>query len=39
VIVCVGVLLDALLVRTVVVPSLAFLLGDRFWWPAELRAR
>ncbi|MFG1817906.1 MMPL family transporter [Kribbella sp. NPDC049174] len=34
VIVCVGVLLDTLLVRTVVVPALAFLLGDRFWWPA-----
>jgi putative drug exporter of the RND superfamily len=35
VIVCVGVLLDRLLVRTVVVPALAFLLGDRFWWPAR----
>jgi putative drug exporter of the RND superfamily len=35
VIVCVGVLLDTLLVRTVVVPALAFLLGDRFWWPAR----
>ncbi len=39
VIVCVGVLLDTLLVRTVVVPALAFLLGDRFWWPAVLRPR
>ncbi|WP_432938025.1 MMPL family transporter [Kribbella sp. CA-253562] len=38
-IVCVGVLLDTLLVRTVVVPALAFLLGDRFWWPARVRAR
>lgn len=35
VIVCVGVLLDTLLVRTVVVPALAFLLGDRFWWPGR----
>lgn len=33
VIVCVGVLLDTLLVRTVLVPALAFLTGDRFWWP------
>ena len=33
VIVCVGVLLDTLLVRTVVVPAAALLLGDRFWWP------
>jgi RND superfamily putative drug exporter len=36
IIVCVGVLLDALLVRTVIVPALAFALGDRFWWPARL---
>ncbi|MGZ0148185.1 MMPL family transporter [Kribbella sp. WER1] len=35
VIVCVGVLLDTLLVRTVVVPALAFLLGERFWWPGQ----
>lgn len=28
-------LLDALIVRTVVVPALAFLLGERFWWPAH----
>ncbi len=35
VIVCIGVLLDTLLVRTVIVPSLAFVLGERFWWPAR----
>ncbi len=35
VIVGVGVLLDTLLVRTVVVPALAFLLGERFWWPGR----
>ncbi len=35
VIVCVGVLLDTLLVRTVVVPALAFGLGERFWWPGR----
>jgi len=33
VIVCIGVLLDTLLVRTVVVPALVFVLGDAFWWP------
>jgi RND superfamily putative drug exporter len=33
VIVCVGVLLDTLLVRTVVVPSLTFLVGERMWLP------
>lgn len=35
VIVGVGVLLDTLLVRTVVVPALAFALGERFWWPGR----
>lgn len=35
VIVCVGVLLDTLLVRTVLVPSLALALGERFWWPGH----
>ncbi|MFZ1577386.1 MAG: MMPL family transporter, partial [Nostocoides sp.] len=33
VIICVGVLLDTLVVRTIVVPALALILGDRFWWP------
>lgn len=33
VIVGIGVLLDTLLVRTVIVPALAQLTGDRFWWP------
>ncbi|WP_395638979.1 MMPL family transporter [Pseudolysinimonas sp.] len=36
VIVCIGVLLDTLVVRTVLVPALVFLLGDRFWWPAKV---
>ncbi len=34
-IVCLGVLLDTLLVRTVIVPALALLAGDRFWWPGS----
>ncbi|WP_433114074.1 MMPL family transporter [Micromonospora sp. CA-246542] len=38
IIVCIGVLLDTLLVRTVLVPALAFLLGDRFWWPGRVHA-
>jgi len=33
IIVCIGVLIDTLLVRTVIVPALAFISGDRFWWP------
>ena len=35
VIVCVGVLLDTLLIRTVVVPSLTFLIGEKMWWPRK----
>lgn len=33
VVVCLGVLLDTLVVRTMLVPSIALVLGDRFWWP------
>ena len=33
VIVCIGVLLDTLLVRTVIVPALAFMTGKSFWLP------
>ena len=33
VIVCIGVLIDTLLVRTIIVPALAFIARDRFWWP------
>lgn len=36
VIVCVGVLLDTLVVRTLIVPAIALQLGDRFWWPRRL---
>jgi putative drug exporter of the RND superfamily len=34
-----GVLLDTLLVRSVLVPSLVLLFGDRVWWPGRLRRR
>jgi RND superfamily putative drug exporter len=37
IVVCIGVLLDTLLVRTVLVPALAFVLGERFYWPARLQ--
>jgi RND superfamily putative drug exporter len=36
VVICVGVLLDTLVVRTVLVPALALILGDRFWWPRRV---
>ena len=32
-VICLGVLLDTLVVRTLLVPALAVTLGDRFWWP------
>ncbi|GAA4605828.1 RND superfamily putative drug exporter [Actinoplanes octamycinicus] len=35
VIVGIGVLLDTLLVRTLVVPAIILLLGERFWWPGR----
>ena len=35
IIVGIGVLIDTLLVRTVVVPALAFITGDKFWWPRK----
>jgi len=38
IIVCIGVLLDTLLVRTVVVPALAFIAGEKFWWPSKVHA-
>ena len=37
VIVCIGVLLDTLLVRTVIVPALAFIAGEKFWWPRKAK--
>jgi RND superfamily putative drug exporter len=38
IIVCIGVLLDTLLVRTVLVPALAFIAGEKFWWPSRLHS-
>jgi putative drug exporter of the RND superfamily len=33
--VAIGVLLDTLLVRTVLVPAVLFTIGDRVWWPTR----
>ena len=38
-VICVGVLLDTLVVRTLLVPAIALLLGDRFWWPRQVGPR
>ena len=39
VVIGVGVLLDTLLVRTVLVPAIAILMGDAFWWPRRVQPR
>lgn len=38
-IVGIGVIVDTLVVRTVIVPAIFALLGDRIWWPGRLRVR
>lgn len=35
-IVCIGILVDTLLVRTIAVPALFTLIGRRIWWPGRL---
>ncbi len=35
VIVCIGVLLDTLVIRTVLVPAMVFITRDFFWWPTH----
>ena len=36
--VALGVLIDTVLVRTIVVPAITLMLGDRVWWPSRLAA-
>ena len=38
VIVCIGVLFDTLVIRTVLVPAMVFITKDFFWWPSHRRA-
>ena len=38
-IVGVGVIVDTLVVRTVIVPAIFALVGDRIWWPSTVTAR
>jgi RND superfamily putative drug exporter len=37
--VALGLLIDTFVVRTLLVPALAFLLGPRSWWPGRVRAQ
>lgn len=34
---CIGIVLDTLLIRAVMVPAIAQLLGARNWWPGRIR--
>lgn len=36
IVIFIGVLLDTLVVRTLLIPAVVHMLGDRFWWPAKL---
>ncbi|WP_151526291.1 MMPL family transporter [Serinicoccus kebangsaanensis] len=36
VVICIGVLLDTLVVRTVLVPAIVRVLGESFWWPRRV---
>ncbi|WP_236741165.1 MMPL family transporter, partial [Mycobacteroides abscessus] len=38
-IICVGLLLDTLIVRSFIVPAIARILGPWFWWPRVVRWR
>ncbi|MGL5811231.1 MAG: MMPL family transporter [Nocardioides sp.] len=35
-VICIGVLLDTLVVRTVLVPAIAIKMGEKFWWPRRV---
>jgi len=37
VVIFVGVLIDTLIVRTVLVPSIVLTMGDRFYWPRKVQ--
>lgn len=39
IVICIGVLLDTLVVRSLVVPAVVQLCGEKFWWPARPRRR
>lgn len=39
IVIFIGVLLDTLVVRTLLIPSIVQVLGDKFWWPAKLDSK
>ena len=39
IVIFIGVLLDTLVVRTILIPALVQLLGEKFWWPGTVKPR
>ena len=37
IVIFIGVLLDTLVVRTLLIPALVQLLGEKFWWPGGVK--
>lgn len=39
IVIFIGVLLDTLIVRTILIPAIVQMLGEKFWWPNKLATR
>ena len=39
IVIFIGVLLDTLIVRTILIPAVIQLLGDKFWWPGKVKPK
>ena len=39
IVIFIGVLLDTLVVRTILIPALVQLLGEKFWWPGRVKPK
>ena len=39
IVIFIGVLLDTLIVRTILIPAVVQLLGDKFWWPGKVKPK
>ncbi len=39
IVIFIGVLLDTLIVRTILIPAVVQLLGEKFWWPGKVKPK